>query len=348
MTAYEIAHQRAGIVDRSTRGTVQVTGADRVSFLHGLLTNDIKALVPGRGCYAAWLTPQGRMITDVRVLVSDERILLDVRAVDASTIARRLERLVFSEDVQLSDLTSDMTQMRVLGPRAPQAVIDALEALIARPVPMKGDELGQWTDYQSSNFSFEDGQALIVRNDDLGVAGYDIYLAGRRHVAAAGEMRKSLQQQGVEEIDHETAETLRIEAGRPLFGVDMDEETIPLEAGIEDRAISFSKGCYVGQEVIVRVTSRGHGRVARRLVGLTLDGPRVPPHGDPLFADEREIGRVTSATQSPTLGRPIALGYVHRDFTEPGTRVMVGRDGSAAAVVTPLPFVRDQAKTTAR
>lgn len=320
-----------------------MTGADRVSFLHGLLTNDIKALGPGRGCYAAWLTPQGRMITDVRVLVSDERILLDVRAVDASTIARRLEQLVFSEDVQLSDLTNDTTQMRVLGSHAPDAVIAALGALIG-PLPMNADELRQWTDYQSSNFSVEDGQVLIVRNDDLAVVGYDIYVLGRRHVVAAGEIRASLQQEGVEEIDHETAEALRIEAGRPLFGADMDEETIPLEAGIEDRAISFSKGCYVGQEVIVRVTSRGHGRVARRLVGLTLNGGRVPVHGDLLFSDEREIGRITSATQSPALGRPIALGYVHRDFTEPGTQVLVGRDGSAA-IVTRLPFVRDQAKT---
>jgi len=132
-------------------------------------------------------------------------------------------------------------------------------------------------------------------------------------------------------------DTLRIEAGRPAFGVDMDTETIPLEAGIEGRAISYTKGCYVGQEVIVRVTTRGHGRVARRLVGLVVEGDRVPARGETLRAGGREVGHVTSATWSPALGRPIALGYVQRDFTAPGTAVAVGEDATAAAV-TPLPF----------
>jgi folate-binding protein YgfZ len=131
-------------------------------------------------------------------------------------------------------------------------------------------------------------------------------------------------------------EVVRVESGRPLFGRDMDEHTIPLEAGIEDRAISFTKGCYVGQEVIVRVLHRGGGRVARRLVGLTLD--REAPSGAPLLADTREMGRLTSVVRSPAIGGPIALGYVGRDFTEPGTRVEIGDGGSA--IVTTLPFVQ--------
>jgi folate-binding protein YgfZ len=122
----------------------------------------------------------------------------------------------------------------------------------------------------------------------------------------------------------------------PLFHRDMDEETIPLEAGIEPRAISFTKGCYVGQEVIIRVMHRGHGRVARKLVGLAIDGDRVPAPGAAIHAGDREIGRVTSATRSPALDRPIALGYVHRDFVAAGTEVAV--DG-ASARVTAVPFV---------
>ena len=119
----------------------------------------------------------------------------------------------------------------------------------------------------------------------------------------------------------------------------MDTDTIPLEAGIEGRAISFSKGCYVGQEIVVRVVSRGHGRVARKLVGLVFGGVRVPRTGELLFVNGREVGRVTSATLSPALNRPIALGYVHRDFAEAGHRVLVGGESGEAATVAPLPFV---------
>ena len=141
---------------------------------------------------------------------------------------------------------------------------------------------------------------------------------------------------GAVEVDPATADAIRIESGVPLFHRDMDEETIPLEAGIESRAISFSKGCYVGQEVIIRVLHRGHGRVARRLLGLRFGGDRVPPAGASIRAGDREIGEVTSGTWSPALQRPIGLGYVHRDFVEPGTKVTV--DGAEAEVVA-LPFV---------
>jgi folate-binding protein YgfZ len=340
MNSYEIALHRVGLSDRSTRGTVAVTGADRTSFLHGLLTNDIKALMPGRGCYAAWLTPQGRMITDMRVLVLDEQILLDVRTADAMTIATRLEQLVFSEDVQARNITNELSRMRLVGPHAPETV-KAVTAILtpgSSPAPLEG--LERWSEHQSARVRSDAGDIVVARDDELGVMAYDLLLGGPGHLVAARQLRESLQQQGIAVLNDETTETLRIEAGRPLFGVDMDQETIPLEAGIEERAISFSKGCYVGQEVIVRVTSRGQGRVVRKLVGLTLDGRRVPVHGDTLTAKEREIGRITSATHSPALGVPIALGYVHRDFVEPGTSVKVGRDVYATGVVTSLPFRR--------
>ena len=140
--------------------------------------------------------------------------------------------------------------------------------------------------------------------------------------------------------DADDAEIVRIESGRPRFGVDMDDETIPLEAGIDGRAISRTKGCYVGQEVIIRVLDRGHGRVVRRLVGLRIDGASAPAHDDGLFAGDREIGRVTSAAVSPRAGAPIALGYVHRDFVAPGTRLDVVHGGARlGAQVVDLPFV---------
>jgi folate-binding protein YgfZ len=175
--------------------------------------------------------------------------------------------------------------------------------------------------------------AIVTRVTDAGEPGFDVYVER----AEAPAFMAAVTAAGVVRLDDETAETIRIEAGVPQFGRDMDEDTIPLEAGIEGRAISFTKGCYVGQEIIIRVMHRGHGRVARRLVGLVLSGDQSPASGARIRAGDREIGAVTSGAWSPAFGRPIALGYVHRDFAEPGTPVSV--DGAAADVVE-LPFTR--------
>jgi folate-binding protein YgfZ len=175
-------------------------------------------------------------------------------------------------------------------------------------------------------------RVVVVARDDLGVPGFDLMIDGSQATALADALRAA----GAIDVHAAVTEVRRVEAGRPLFHKDMDEETIPLEAGIEDRAISFTKGCYVGQEIIVRVLQRGGGRVARKLVGLTLD--RDAPPGTPLVANDRETGRLTSVVQSRALGRVIALGYVGRDLAEPGARVDVSGGGSA--VVTKLPFVQ--------
>jgi folate-binding protein YgfZ len=322
------------MADRDTRGTLIVSGADRTSFLHGLLTNDIQTLPPGGGCYAAWLTPQGRLITDMRVLVLADRLLLGVRASDAAALAGRLDKLVFSEDVQIVDAGGAVAQVRVAGPRAAEALAASLGAGAGRTSGPSERELASLPEYSCLELA-RDGEALkvVAKDDGLGVQAFDV-LAPPDEIA---RLRRALEARGVPTLDDTESETLRIEAGRPLFGVDMDTDTIPLEAGIEDRAISFSKGCYVGQEVIVRVTTRGQGKVARKLVGLVLKGSHVPARHDAVGAGDREIGRVTSATWSPGLGKAIALAYVHRDFAEPSTSVTVGQSGDRA-VVTPTPF----------
>jgi folate-binding protein YgfZ len=174
--------------------------------------------------------------------------------------------------------------------------------------------------------------ALLVRSDEAGIDGFDVIVNSSDEEAVTD----SLLAAGAVRVSETDAEVVRIENGRPRFGRDMDADTIPLEAGLEDRAISRSKGCYVGQEVIVRVQDRGHGRVAKRLVGLTLDASAgVPVPGARIVSGDREVGRVTSAVRSPALGRPIALGYVHRDFVAEGTGVSVE---GIPAHVTPLPF----------
>jgi tRNA-modifying protein YgfZ len=338
---YKIARTTVAMIDRAGQGTVLVTGADRRSFLQGLLTNDLRALESGRGCYAAWLTPHGRMITDMRVIEPGGRILLEVRAADAHALAERLDQLVFAEDVQAKDVTAAFEQIRLVGPAAAKAVTDLLTSMSPGASAPSESEMIGWAEYDHAVVRAQNGELIVVRDDGLGVAGYDLYVDR----PAGDDMRTALDRTGVTHLDEATVDVLRIENGRPLFGVDMHADTIPLEAGIEDRAISFSKGCYVGQEVIVRVVSRGQGRVARRLVGLSLEGRRVPASGEPIAAGGRDIGHVTSAVQSPALGRPIALGYVQRDFADPGARVAVGGE---PATVTPLPFVTPVSRSGAR
>ena len=313
----------AGLIERTDTGRISLTGADRRSYLQGLLTNDIEALTPGTGCYAAMLTAQGRMITDMRVLELGDAVQLDVPRAVTQAVYEHLDRFVFSEDVKVADVTSAYAEIGLYGPAALDILVRA------------GTEGGAPSAiYGITRVRIAGVDARLVRSDDFGIPGFDIIVAG----ADAGRVMAALAAAGGIAVEESDLETVRIESGRPRFGADLDTDVIPLEAGLEARAISRSKGCYVGQEVIVRVQDRGHGRVARRLVGLTLDAAApIPERGAPIEADGRAIGRVTSAAWSPSLARPIALGYVHRDFVESGTPVLVA--GSGAASVAHLPLV---------
>jgi folate-binding protein YgfZ len=322
---YAAARHRAAFVDRSGRGRIVVSGSERASYLHGLLTNDIVSLKPGSGCYAAYLTAQGRMITDLYVYELGDVILLTTIGSVKNTLMAKLDQFIFSEDVQLGDATETFAQIAVVGPRS-AAVVASLVSGIPE------DALRGLSEHANARGTWADGSAIVVRIGDTGEPGFDLYVERAQSDALKGALRSA----GVPQLEDAEAEALRVEAGVPLFGRDMDEETIPLEAGIESRAISFTKGCYVGQEVIIRVLHRGHGRVARKLVGLLVDGDGIPQRDALVRSGDREIGTLTSAVMSPALKRPIALGYLHRDFVEPGTKVTVGDVG---ATVTVVPFV---------
>jgi folate-binding protein YgfZ len=314
LDTYTAAHNGAILIDESAQGKISVTGADRAAFLHALFTNDIARLTPGTGCYSAYLTPQGRMISDMRVIETGDQILLGVEGIVASSLTGRLDKLIFSEDVQVKNVTGDFAELGVHGPSA--------AAVLERITGVPADRLRSMARYDNirAQRTHAPGPELtIVRDDSLGLPGFDLYALpnSAAHVAAG------LLEAGTVECDPDTAEVLRIEAGRPRFGVDMDTETIPLEAGIEERAISFTKGCYVGQEVIVRVLHRGHGRVARKLVTMVLANDRVPARGDLVFSGEQEAGRITSAARSPLMNAAVALGYVQRDFATEGTELSV-------------------------
>jgi tRNA-modifying protein YgfZ len=320
---YQAALTSAVVVDRSSRGKITLTGSERTSFLHALVTNDIAQLKKGTGVYSAYLTPQGRMISDMRIVETGDALLLDVEPSVADQLAERLDKLIFAEDTQVRNVTNDLALFGVHGPTAALLIKHATTVDIAS-LANQYDSVAQ--------FGF-----TIVRDASFGVSGFDIYVAR----GSAALLHQKLLAAGAVAANDATAEVLRIEAGYPKFGVDMNTETIPLEAGIEDRAISLTKGCYVGQEVIVRVLHRGHGRVARRLVGLLLADGSAPSKGDAVFAGDKRVGEVTSAAVSPKMGAPIALAYVQRDHTSVGTELVVkSSNRPVSARVQSLPFTR--------
>ena len=321
--AYEAARHRVVSLPRTGRAWIVVSGKDRASYLQGLLTNDIVALQAGQGCYAAYLTPQGRLIADLAVHELGDLLLLDVPLATRQTVLSRLDQFIFSEDVQLGDVTDTFAGVSIIGPGA--------GAMVAQLVAADPDTMTALPAYGSVRTTMEGGACIVLRSGDRGVEAFDLLV----EPALLPRLTAALDEAGVPAADPAALEALRIEAGLPVFGRDMDEEILPLEAGIEARAISFTKGCYVGQEVIIRVLHRGHGRVAKKLVGLTVDGDAVPAAGTPVETDGKAIGKVTSAAWSPRLARTVALAYVHRDALAPGTAVQVsGRDG----VVSALPF----------
>jgi tRNA-modifying protein YgfZ len=299
---YAALHQSAVMGAIAPRGQIAVAGKDRATFLHGLFTNDIASLTAGTGCYTAWLTPQGRMLCDLHVLESGDMILLDAPSADVSATAVRLEQFHFSEDVQIATLET-LSSVWIHGPEAPR---------------MLGHEgYNAWMQYQNARIEFAGVPVVVARIDQLGVPGFVLYADAQQQ----DEVARALATAGALHATPTTLEAARIEAPYPVFGVDMTTDTIPLEAGIEDRAISLTKGCYIGQEVIIRILHRGHGRVVRKLVRLQMEGD-VPQRDAKVFNGNREIGLITSAAKSPRLGA-IALGYLHRDFLVPGTAVEV-------------------------
>ena len=324
---YRALSEGAGIGSIAPRSVLIVAGTDRAAFLHGLLSNEVRTLNAGSGCYAAWLTPQGRMITDLHVFETGEHMLLDVPRERAPAILQRLDQCLFSEDVRLEDAGSTHVPIGLHGADA----ASVLQEMLGTAAPFSS-----WPDYQHASFTYDSGTLRLARIDQIGVPGWCIYAAATEVHA----IEAALQAKGAIRLDEPTITTARVEAGYPVFGIDMTTETIPLEAGIEDRAISFSKGCYVGQEVIVRVMHRGGGRVARRLMALRFDD-EPPNPGAKLFNGDREAGWVTSAAISPRLG-PIGLGYVHRDWSSPGVRLSVGPSAAPSVTVTERPIRDDQ------
>ena len=299
-TGYRALTEACGLVDRSDRGKLALTGQEAKDFLHGQVTNDIESLEPGRGCYAAFLTHKGKMLGDMRVLDLGDELLLDTERVALQELFNMIRRYKLGRDVELHKRTLELGLLSLVGPRAETFGLE-------REHDNRRDEIG--------------GQPVVLARTDVGV---DVFVPA----GGVDAVRAAL---GLPEVSEDVAEIVRVERGRPRFGIELDDGVIPQEAGLNERAVSFTKGCYVGQETVARLHYRG--KPNRHLRGLRLSAPASP--GDELRLGEKVVGRLGTVVDSPAFG-PIALAIVRREAA-PGDTVTVAA-GTVTAEVVALPF----------
>lgn len=329
LAEYTALREGAGVLDLSFRGRICLTGADRVRFLHGQVTNDVKRLGPGEGCYAALVTAKGKMQSDLNVYCLADELLLDFEPGLAQSVAQRLGKYVVADDVQVVDVAPHYGLWSVQGPKAGE-VVRGLEIFPEIPA-------APWTFRQIADGTL--GEIYLINQPRTGLAGFDLFVPTHSLDAVADRLIAAARSTGGRACGWRALELARIEAGIPRFGVDMDETNIPLECGIEPRAVSYSKGCYIGQEVINRIHTIGH--VTKELRGLRLadDLRALPVKGDKLFHAGKDAGYITSAATSPALKANLALGYVRREAAKAGTElVLQTADGESPARVVALPF----------
>jgi folate-binding protein YgfZ len=319
------ARQSVGLFE-CARGLISVTGSDRVHWLNGMISGDVAVLEPGlerSGCYALLLTPKGSIIADLHVLAEEDELLLELDATGVSKVVAHLSRYVISEDVELSDVSSRCARFAIEGPDATRLLAQAgcsgaadlaRDSWMSAPIGSVLVDLAAWGSSGESAF-----QAFVEPET------VEPFRAALREASSGLDLV---------EAGADALELLRIEAGTPRLGMDLDEEVLPAEARLTERAVSFTKGCYTGQEIVARIESRG--QVNHLLVGLRFRGADgLPALGAKLMAGEKVIGEVTSACVSPREGL-IGLGYVRRPFDVAGTELLLG---TAVAEVADLPFV---------
>ncbi|HWS90653.1 MAG TPA: glycine cleavage T C-terminal barrel domain-containing protein [Pyrinomonadaceae bacterium] len=317
----------AGLFDLSARGRVEVSGGEAVMFLNGMLTNDAAKLEEGAWMHAAFPNPQGRLLASARVLRRGGAFLFDTEAETYPTVLKHLERFTLAGDFHVRDLTAETVLLSVQGARAPEfvgAVLGAEAAATAR---------GRVTRAPSG-----EAEVTVIRATHTSEDGFDLFV----EAAHAEALRGALVGAGATPAGQDALEVLRVESGIPRYGVDASDANVVLEVVDESEAVSYTKGCYAGQEIIARIHWRGH--VAKRLTGVVFDRDAEPPSDARLrdCAGGREAGRITSTVFSPRLRRRVALAVVKYDFLAPGTelKVFAGDAEVCAAHVAELPLVR--------
>lgn len=313
----------AGLVDFSARGRILVSGSEAATFLNGLITNDVKTLVVNSWMPAAFANVQGRLLAAVRVIHSKDGFLIDTEPATRETVLKLLEKFTLAGDFKLTDFSESTAQLSLQG----RGAADMVRSIFGEAAAATGRQ-------RTMDVQINDHTVTLIRATHTGEDGFDFFLEQPN----AAALRDALTRAGAIPIGDKTFETLRIEAGIPRYGIDMDETNVITETNLDD-AISFTKGCYVGQEIVIRIKHRGH--VAKKLSGVVLDAVTQVPRNSRITSDDKEVGRVTSATYSPRSNRAIALAYVKYDYLVPGTRVnVVAADLEAGGGVVALPFVR--------
>jgi folate-binding protein YgfZ len=321
-----------GVLDLSFRSRLVLAGTDRKRFLHGQVTNNVSDLHPGEGCYAALVTPKGKMQSDLNIYCLENELLLDFEPGLTERIAQRFEKYIVADDVQVVEVAPHYGLLSVQGPKA-HSVLPQISPGIDPP-----DQPMSFT----STMQPGSGEIYFMNQPRTGTRGFDCYVPIAMLETFAKQMMGAVESVGGHLCGWQSLEIARIEAGIPRFGADMDETNLPPETGIEDRAVSYTKGCYIGQEVIARI--RTYGQVAKALRGLRLadDLKLLPKRGDKIFRGDKEIGYVTSVLNSPTLKSNIALGYVRREHNQIGTELCLRTAQSESMIkIVALPFVKN-------
>ena len=317
-----VRERGAGLIDLSSRGRFLVTGSEAVQFLNGLITNDVKALSENQWMPAAFPNVQGRLLASVRVGRLKDGFLIDTEPATRQKVFQTIQRFTLAGDFHVTDSTEKMALLSIQGKQANEIVRVVLGESAAK-LPKQGLAQARWLDHELT----------VMRAPHTAEDGFDLLV----DVEHAQPLWQALTEQGARPIGYNAFEILRVEAGVPRYGVDMDETNVVTEA-LED-AVSYSKGCYIGQEIIARIKYRGH--VAKKLAGIVIDGTVKVDHNLKIASvNNDEIGRITSTTFSPHLGCTIALGFVKYDYIAPGTELKIASAvGDLLARVTELPFV---------
>jgi folate-binding protein YgfZ len=297
---YQALTRAAAVIDLSARTRIRATGDDRARLLHALTTNHIQQLLPGHGCYTFFLNAQGRILADANIFVFAEHILIDTEAELRQPLWDHIDHYIIADDVTLHDDTDSTFCLGVEGPKAGERL-----AQLGAPLPTNDFEHAAW-----------EGDLTVAR-----VVGYCIFGPAERKAALLDRLYLT-------EATEEDAEVVRIEHGRPRYGKDITIARLAAETG-QTHALHFQKGCYLGQEIVERVRSRGH--VNRHLVKLEIDSGTAPAAESKILAEGKEVGEITSAAFSPHAGKVRALGYIRVPYEKPGTSVEV--DGAKAQIL---------------
>jgi glycine cleavage system T protein len=328
---YQAIRQQAGLIDLSFRGRLKVAGKNGVQFLQGLVSNDVKALNIGQGIFAAFLNVTGRVLSDCYIYKWADYLLVDLPANTREKISQSLQRFVPAGDFEVTDLTTSTSLLSLQGPQA------ALVLSQISQTPL--EQLQNLAALQFITSNIANQEVTIIAQPQLAASGYLLLVAN----SAASAILAAILAAKVLPVGWEAYNLLRLEAGLPLYGVDFDDTTIILEAGLEN-AVSYNKGCYLGQETVAKIHYRGHNQTARRLAGLVIDSANDPPPPQTKVqnAQGKEIGYLTSTGYSPALNKPIALAYLRREQFTPGQVHNLMTTPPLTATVVALPFFSNE------